>query len=132
MVELPMARGLLVCEQIIVDQRTRSASLINCTGGWSVADFPSSPQRFCVYTTLTNGRGACELKLRIVNLDDGLPIFERRIEFRFENPRDVLKFSLRVNQCIFPVEGSYAVQLLANNEQISETVLNIDRSGDMP
>lgn len=126
MAEVPMARNLFVCEQVIVDHYTRNVSLINCTSGWAIDQFPSDLQRFCVYAILSNGLGNCAMRVRIVHLTDESEIFERRIDYRFSDPLSVLKFNLRIRQCIFPEEGRYAVQLFANDEQIAETVLQID------
>jgi hypothetical protein len=128
MAQLPIARGLILCEQMIVDQNTRNVSLINCTSRWPVAHFPTRPQRFFVYSALTNGLGDYRTELRITNLADDAVIYRRRGKCRFSHPLGVLRFSLHVKECIFSEEGRYSVQILANDELIADMVLLVEIS----
>ena len=125
MIEMPVARGLIVCEQIIVDKLTNEVSLINCKHGWKVESFPSDHQRFVVYASLTNGSGSCNITIRIMNLSDGLTIYEQSTPLQFANPRLVIPFAYRVRHCVFPEPADYEVALLIGNEPIAACVLEI-------
>ena len=126
MAEIPMARGLFVCEQVIVDHHTRNASLINCFSGWPIDRFPSPPQRFSVYAALTNGSGNWMMKVSILRLKDLTTIYERLMPHHFPSPMELIRFHFRVKECIFPAPGDYVVQLYARNDFICDTVLKID------
>ena len=125
MAETPMARGLIVCEQIIVDHHSRNISLINRYSGWNVERFPSAPQRFSVFALLTNGSGSCTMKVVISRMIDDEVVYERRMPLYFPSPVVEVPFTLRITQCEFPEAGNYVVQLFAQDELIADTVLRI-------
>ncbi len=57
MFELPVVRGVFLCENVIVEERSRNVSLINCFSRRLAEQFPTPPQRFVLYAVFVNGLG---------------------------------------------------------------------------
>jgi hypothetical protein len=57
MVPLPTVLGLIVCEKVIVEERTKNVSLISCFDRLVVEQVPTPPQQIAVFSTLTDGQG---------------------------------------------------------------------------
>jgi hypothetical protein len=57
MTPAPTALGLMLCEQVIFDYRSRSPSPINIFTGLAVERFPSEPQRLSAFAVLSGGFG---------------------------------------------------------------------------
>ncbi len=53
MIPRPTAIGMALCDQVIIDDRTKKPSLIGIFTGIAVDDFPSDPQRFSAWAWLT-------------------------------------------------------------------------------
>jgi hypothetical protein len=121
----PVALSLMLCEQIIVDHQTRNTSPINIFTGLAVEGFPSSPQRFSAFATLTNGRGEGIIKLVANRLDTGEQIYEQEYSLRFPDPLLVVNVNLRVRTISFPVAGRYEFVLLVDNEPIAQRTLRV-------
>src|SRR5262245_37850614 len=73
----PTAIALTVCDQVIVDERTKKPSLIGVFTGLGVDDFPSDPQRFSVCATLTGSTGQGRMEVRVVQLATGDQIYDQ-------------------------------------------------------
>jgi hypothetical protein len=125
MIQRPSAVGLILCQQVIVEERTRNVTLVNSFGRLEVDGFPSSPQSFTVHAILTDGLGEVAIDLAIARLDTLETIYARSWRTTWENPLRVIHFLARVNSCSFPVAGWYQVSLAADNEPITRTVMNV-------
>jgi len=69
MKQRPVAIGLLVCEQVIIEEGTRNFTPVNCVSRYTVKEIPSVPFPFVVFTTLVDGIGVMPLEIRIQRLD---------------------------------------------------------------
>src|SRR5262249_31939561 len=112
--------GLVLCQQVIVEEGTRNITLVNSFNRLTVEAFPSAPQRFAVYTMLTNGRGAATLTLEISRTDTLEEIFTRSTRIAFADPLRHLRLWIRVRSCSFPVMGRYQVALLMDGDLITQ------------
>ena len=63
MFELPVVRGVFLCENVIVEERSRNVSLINCFTRKLVDQFPTPPQRLVVCAVFANGLGKIPIEL---------------------------------------------------------------------
>jgi hypothetical protein len=129
MSQRPVARGLFVCEQVIVEERTHNVSLINCFTMRSVATFPTPPQPFVICALLTSGHGTIQLGVVISRLTDLGVIYRQTMPQTFDDPLQEVRFYLRVSTCSFPEPGWYEVVLLADGEPVAQTRLQIARRG---
>src|SRR5438132_657334 len=69
MSQRPAVVGLLVCEQLIVEERTHNITLVNCFTKLKAEHFPSEPRRLAVFAALVDGLGEVALELVIERLD---------------------------------------------------------------
>ena len=122
----PVAIGLQVCEQIIVEEGTGNVSLVNTFTHRTVKEIPSSPISFVVASVLTDGLGEMPLEMRIERLDTLEIVYRFRGTARFTGPLRELRCHVRVRDCCFPVAGLYQVVLFVEDEPVaSRRIVNI-------
>src|SRR5437762_6321578 len=96
MSQRPAVLGLLVCEQVIVEEKTHNVTLVNCFTKRKAEQFPSEPHRFTVFAALADGQGEVALEVAIERLDDSEEIFRRVYPVRFTNPLQEVRFIVRI------------------------------------
>src|ERR1700722_14617594 len=79
----PVAVGLILCEQVIIDLHTRNPTPIKIFSGLVVESFPSEIKSFSAFAALTNGRGNGTIRLVATRLDNGAIIYEQRCPIQF-------------------------------------------------
>jgi hypothetical protein len=119
MSQRPTVIGLLLCEQIIVEEDTHNVTLVNCFTRLKVEEFPSGPQRFALFAALTDGLGDVTLDVVIVGLDNEEEVFRQARRLQFRDPLQEIRFLFRITRCAFPVAGPYEVGLLADGESLA-------------
>src|ERR1700722_2233626 len=102
MTQLPMALGLALCDQVIVEEKTRNVTLVNCFTDRHVEEFPSDPVPFVVFAWLTNGTGETRLQVVIERLDTFEEVHRVTFSARFTNPLQTMRCTVRVRSCSFP------------------------------
>ena len=123
--ELPLCRGLHVCESLIVEQGTKNVTLVNRFNLRRVDEFPSKPLRFVVFAVLTNGDGAYAADLVFTHLNSSTEIYRHPVELNFPSPLAELRFVFRLTECVFPLSGTYEVSLDIDEGSIAHTQLTI-------
>ena len=121
----PVARGIHVCEQVVVEVGTSNVSLINCFTRRHVGAFPSAPMRFAVYSLLAGGLGAVTMTVEISRLEDTRLVYRRPMVMVFEDRVQEVRFVLRLAEVVFPEPGAYSVVLFADDEWIAQSRLGI-------
>ncbi len=116
----PVALGMFICEQVIVDQRTQNPSPISIFTGLAVTGFPSPPQRFSVFSSLTNGRGSAVIRLVVSRLDNGEECYQQSHTMDFPTPLMISNVLLRVQEIRFPVSGRYEFVLFVDSDPIAQ------------
>ena len=117
----PVARGLHVCEQVIVEAGTNNVSLINCFTRRHVGTFPSPPMRLAVYALLSGGLGAVTMRVEISRLQDTKLVYHRSMVVIFEDRVSEVRYILRLTDVVFPDPGDYSVVLFADDEWVAQT-----------
>ena len=74
---LPIVLGLTIREKIIMEEGTKNLTLVSTFTKMHVAEFPSLPQRFAVYSVLTEGRGDARIDLVPTSLASSEEIYRR-------------------------------------------------------
>ena len=125
MSQRPVAIGLLLCEQVIVEARTGNITPVNCFLRRTVSTVPSEGISFIALAFLTDGSGTVDLEVTIQRLDNLEEVYRRTYAYRFQNPLQEVRFLFRVRDCSFPVAGEYQLSLLADGELLAQRKLRI-------
>lgn len=121
----PVAIGLLLCEQLIVEEGTRNATLVNCFTQKTGEIFPWPSPPFTVAAWLTNGEGEVLLEVIVEDAKTLDYLYRQQLRFRFATPLQQGRLTLRLSSLVFPVPGPYRVTLLADGEIIAQRKLAI-------
>lgn len=70
MAKLPIAIGLLACDQVVVEETTRNVTPVNCFTYKRFRSFPAEPTTFVVLAFLTDGLGEIGLEVALQSLDN--------------------------------------------------------------
>src|SRR6266542_2527998 len=119
MKQRPIAVALLLCEQLIVDDRTANVTLVNSFSHLVLDGRVGEPQTFGIFVLLTDGLGTMPAELEIVRLDTEEVIYRKQFEVQFQSPLQQVRCLLRVRRCSFPVAGAYQATLLVEGESIA-------------
>ena len=123
--ELPVARGLFLCERIVVEEGTRYVTLVSIFDERTIADFPTDPIACAIYASLVSGRGIIPMTLRVSRLDDMAEIYEKSFSLEFVDPMIEIRFMFQFQGLVFPTAGRYEYLLLADASPVASTVLNL-------
>ena len=131
MIQRPVAIGLTLCEQVIIEEGTRRVTLVNCFTRHTVERFPSETFPFIVFAILADGLGEMLLEVVIHRLDTLEETYRAGQQVRFADPLQNLRCSLRILDCSFPVAGHYQVGLFVGGEMVAQRKLFIQaKAGD--
>lgn len=125
MAELPITRGLFLCENVIVEETTRKVSLINCFTKLFVEAFPSPPQQFYAFAILTNGYGTMPLRFVLTDLYDGSELLEHEGVLEFADPLDERRALIPVRNMVFDTPGLYEISLESNGAYLARARLEL-------
>ncbi len=129
MVKPPNVVGLILCEQVIVEETTRNMTLINTSARLRCGSFPSAPQRFCMYAVLTDGLGEARMSAVIARLDTFDEVYARDWQMRFVDPLRETRLAVRFGKVVFPIAARYQVSLHADGELIGQSILQVSLEG---
>jgi hypothetical protein len=124
MIHLPVAIGLTICEQVIVEEKTHNITLVNCLTRMRVREIPSEPHRLVVHARLTDGIGEGKISLEMVRLDTLDEISIQEAPAKFSHPLQEFRAVFRV-AISFPVEGHYQFRLLMDGEMIAQRMFQV-------
>ena len=125
MSQRPAAIGLLVCEQVIIEERTQNVTPVNSFKRRFAQRFPTEPFSFVVFAILNDGVGEIRLDLKISRLDIDEDVYERSMVVRFGDQLQEGRCLFRVPDCSFPVPGAYEVALFADKELVAQRKIHI-------
>jgi hypothetical protein len=128
--QVPVAVGLLLCEQVIIEEKTRNVTIVNSFTHRALPEFPSDPAPFIVFAILTDGLGEVSLEIVVEELDTLEETYRRSVSFRFANPLQEVRCVFRMVDCSFPSPGQYQIRLMADGEQLAQRKFNIVQRGD--
>ncbi len=93
MIPPPTVLGLTICEKVIFEEGTKNATLVSTFTKLTVEHFPSPPQKFVVFTVLTDGFGEGTIDLVVRSLETNEEIYANRL---------VVKFANKLSECVVP------------------------------
>jgi hypothetical protein len=124
-IQRPVAVGLTLCEKLIVEERTRNVTLVNCFTKLKVREVPSPPLNLAVYASLTDGLGEMTLRLVVVRLDTLEDILVQDKRVAFADPLREVRIGFLLDRQSFPVVSRYQFILLADGELVAQKFLNV-------
>jgi len=131
MLKLPVAIGLKMCQQVVIEETTRHVTLVNRLRRLVVESFPSAAKELVVCAILTDGLSEMDLTLEIASLVsmDSVHSFTWKIKLG-EALRETW-CHLKLNRVAFPENGRYQVSLLANREFVAQMTLDVVSKGEV-
>ncbi|HET6575893.1 MAG TPA: hypothetical protein VFG68_19985 [Fimbriiglobus sp.] len=121
----PTVRGLYLCERVEVHPTTRNLTLHGCFRTLVLAGIPTSARPFFIVAYLAGGLGDQILTARVNRLDTMAEVYWSRTPVRFPDRLAEVRFSLRIEQCRFPVPGGYEISLWADRELLAQTPFTV-------
>ena len=118
MISQPVALGLMFCDLVIVEERTKKVSLIGTFTGIGANRFPAVAQPFSVIAVLTDGQGTATIELVVSRLDTGEVVFTHSGQLDFPDKLAEVTYHIRLRQCSFPAPGQYQFTLLVDREWV--------------
>lgn len=125
MSQRPLVVALLLCEQVIVDAKTKRFTPVNCFWRWLVEGSLSEPQSFHVVALLSSGHGTMAGALTIDRLDTGETIFRREFLADFVDPVEQYRCMIRLRRVQFPVANVYEAILTVDGENIASNRFSV-------
>lgn len=125
MSQRPAAVGLLVCEQIIIEEKTGNVTPVNCFALRHFRQFPSEPSTFFVFALLTDGHGKVALDVTIQRLDNLDEIYRISVDTVFRDQLQELRCMVRIRNLSFPVPGRYEASFFADGDMIAQRTFRV-------
>lgn len=125
----PVAVGLALCDYVIQEEGTKKVSPIGIFTGMGVERFPSDPQPFTAFATLTDGVGDARIQLVVKRLDTGDEIYTWEAPIHFVDRLAVVNFRFRLRRCSFPAPGWYLFTLFIDGDWIAQRRLSVYLTG---
>jgi hypothetical protein len=100
----PIAIGMVLCEQMIVEEGTHNVTPVNCFNIREVADLPAQATFFAL-AWLANGKGEMLAELLVERLDNLDETFRVDRKLVFPDRLLDMRFAARIRDCYLPVRG---------------------------
>jgi len=121
---IPVAIGLVLCEVVIVDEKSHNVTAVNCFNPRKVKDFPASVE-FFLLAWLADGLGEMPVEVIVDSLETLEEIHRVEKRLRFDDPLKDKYFLARIRECVFPTAGPYVVSLFACGELIAHRKIRV-------
>jgi hypothetical protein len=129
MVPQPIALGLTLCQQVVVEEGTKNVSLINAFTVWNIAGLSSAPRPFCAVATLIDGEGDGTIELAITREETEALVFTIQRPIHFPDRLTEVRALCRINGCSFPAVGLYSATLLVDGEWVTQRRFRVSVTG---
>jgi len=131
MASRPLALGLTICQDVVINPDTGNATVVEVFGGISVEEFPGTPSPFRVFAALTECDGVTEFVITVDASDPSSPEVYRG-RFRAVDPLTVVNLSYQLTRCVFPGPDLYTFTLWSGGEMIAQRSLRVYLRGEGP
>jgi hypothetical protein len=130
---LPLALGLTICEDVVVEAPSRDVSLIRSFTGLPVEHFPTIARPLCVFSALTDGSGAADILLQVGHFSDTYEeVYRAHSQLAFPDPLRIVYYVMRLARCPLPGSGIYLFTLSANGFWLAQRSLRVYSPGATP
>ena len=121
---VPVAIGLVICEQVIVDVATRNVTPVNCFSRRRLTEFPGA-MSFHVVAWLADGFGELSVEVVIRRMDSMDELFRREERLRFHDRLKDMRFTAQIRDCPFPIAGYYEIGLNVDGEFVAHRKIQV-------
>lgn len=108
--------SIIICDDILRDERTKKLVLIGTFNTISAPAFPCRHARMCILFTVTNAKGNYDLKLHIEHEESGRKVVELGGPFHSDDPLAIADVNVEIRDVVFKEPGKYWVSLTADGE----------------
>jgi hypothetical protein len=126
--QIPVAIGIALCDQVIIEEVTHNVTPVNCFNARALDAVPGQTT-FFVLAWLANGMGEMMAEVVIERLDTLEQIYRDQKKIVFGNRLSDSRFVARVRSCKFPVAGYYELSLIMNREVVAHRKFRIQQKG---
>ncbi len=116
----PVGIAIVICDQIIEDKLTGKKSLIGIFNQIATQNFPCRHPQICVFVSLTEGRGQCAARLRIVHDESDHVVAEVKGNIQFPDVHTVVELNFSMVGLVFPEPGVYSIEFYCDEAIILE------------
>ena len=116
----PTGMAIVICDQIIEDKLTGKKSLIGIFNQIATQNFPCRHPQVCVFVSLTEGRGQCAARLRIVHDESDHVVAEVNGNIQFPDVHTVVELNFNLVGLVFPEPGVYAIEFYCDDALVLE------------
>ena len=122
----PLALGLTICEDVVVEAPSRDVSLIRSFTGLPVPRFPTIARPFCVFSALTDGLGTADILLQVGHFSESYEeIYRVQSKLDFSDPVRIVYYVMRLARCPLPGAGIYLFTLSSNGFWLAQRSLRV-------
>jgi hypothetical protein len=121
----PTGLAIVICDQIIEDKLTGKKSLIGIFNQIGTGSFPCRHPQLCVFVSLTEGRGQCAARLRIVHDESEHVVAEVNGNIQFPDVHVVVELNFNLVGLAFPEPGMYSIEFYCDDALILERRFNV-------
>ena len=121
----PTGLAIVICDQIIEDKLTGKKSLIGIFNQIGTGSFPCRHPQLCVFVSLTEGRGQCAARLRIVHDASDHVVAEVNGNIQFPDVHVVVELNFNLVGLTFPEPGMYSIEFYCDDALILERRFNV-------
>ena len=116
----PTGVAIVICDQIIEDKLTGKKSLIGIFNQIATQNFPCRHPQVCVFVSLTEGRGQCAARLRIVHDESDHVVGEVNGNIQFPDVHTVVELNFNLVGLVFPDPGLYSIEFYCDDALVLE------------
>lgn len=116
----PSGLAIVVCDQIIEDKLTSKKSLIGIFNNIASHQFPCRHPQISVFVSLTEGRGQCQARLRIVHQESDAAVADVNGQIQFPDVNAVVELVFNLVGLTFPEPGLYAIEFYCDDALVLE------------
>jgi hypothetical protein len=117
----PIGLAIVICDQIIEDKLTNKKSLIGIFNQIATQSFPCRHPQASVFVALTDGRGQCAARLRIVHDESNHVVAEVNGTIQFPDAHTVVELNFGFFAgLVFPEPGVYAIEFYCDDALVLE------------
>ena len=116
----PSGLAIIVCDQVIEDKLTNKKSLIGIFNSIAHPGYPARHPALCIFVSLTEGRGTCQARLRIVCEETDKPVAEVNGQLEFADVNQVVEMAFNFMGLEFPEPGLYSIEFYCADALVLE------------